>query len=45
MHAEGRRIGQQLREGAALTKLDSQRALAALEFVSASNFYGAAGDL
>jgi hypothetical protein len=44
MHAEGRRIRQQLREGAALTKLDWQRALVALEFVWASNFYGAAGD-
>ena len=44
MHAEGRRIRQQLRQGVALTKLDWRRALVALEFVLASNFYGAAGD-
>ena len=44
MHAEGRRIRQQLCEGAALTKLDWQRALVALVVVWASNFYGAAND-
>ena len=44
LHAEGRRIRQALRSGAAMSKRDWQRALVGTEIVWASSFYGAAGD-